>query len=116
MISERTRKRLSAEVQRILAEVLEFEVKDPTLRATFPTVVDVELSPDARRAVVHVYVPGGREERQAALVALDHDKGFLRTQLARRMHVRRVPELVFKLDETLDRALRLEKLFGEEEG
>jgi len=67
VISERTRKRLSAEVQRILAEVLEFEVKDPALRATFPTIMDVELSPDAQRAVVHVYVPGGTKERQAAL-------------------------------------------------
>jgi len=110
--SERTRKRLSAEVQRILAEVLEFQVKDPVLKEAFPTVVDVELSPDVRRAVVYVYVPGGGGQRQAVLSALEHDKGFLRTQLARRMHVRRVPELVFKLDETLDRALGLERLFG----
>lgn len=113
-MKERTRKRLSAEIQRALASVLEFSVKDPVLRAAFPTVVGVDLSPDGQRATVHVYVPGGAKEREAAMAAFAHDQGFLRTQLARRMRLRRVPELVFRLDETLDRALRLEELFGEE--
>ena len=111
MKGERSRKRLSSEIQRLLAEILEFEVKDPTLREAAPTVMDVELSPDAQRATVYVYVEGGLEARQAALAALNHDKGYLRTQLAHRLRVRRVPELVFQLDETLDRALRLERLF-----
>jgi ribosome-binding factor A len=113
-MKERARKRLSAEIQRILASVLEFSVKDPVLRAAFPTVVGVDLSPDGKQATVHVYVPGGPKEREAAMAAFAHDRGFLRTQLAQTLQVRRVPELVFKLDETLDRALRLEKLFGEE--
>lgn len=115
MTGERARKRLSAEIQRILAELLEFEVKDPVLRDALPTVVGVELTQDAQRATVYVYVAGGEGERASALAALDHDKGFLRSQLARRLRVRRVPELVFQLDDTLDRALRLERLFEAED-
>lgn len=114
MKSEKTRRRLAAEIQRILAEVLEFDVKDPALRDSLATVVDVQLTSDGQRATVYVYVGGGEGSRSAVLAALDRDKGFLRTQLARRLHVRRVPELVFQLDETLDRALRLEELFDED--
>ncbi|MGC9529369.1 MAG: 30S ribosome-binding factor RbfA [Candidatus Bipolaricaulaceae bacterium] len=112
---DRARRRMAAEIQRTLAEVLEFDVKDPVLRAAFPTVMDVALSKDGQHATVYVYVPGGAEERQRALAALDHDKGFLRTQLASKLSARRVPELAFELDDTLDRALRLERLFGETE-
>ena len=114
MKSEKTRRRLAAEIQRLLAEILEFEVKDPALRAAAPTVMEVILTPDAQRATVYVYVEGEPETRQAALMALDHDEGYLRTQLAHRLHVRRVPELSFQLDDTLDRALRLEELFDED--
>lgn len=110
MKSERSLRRLASEIQKILAEILEFEVKDPTLREAAPTVVEVQLSQDAQRATVYVYVPA-EANRGGALAALEHDKGFLRTQLAKRLHVRRVPELSFQLDETLDRALRLEQLF-----
>lgn len=113
MKSEKTRRRLAAEIRRLLAEILEFEVKDPALREAPPTVMEVVLTADAQRATVYVYVDGEAQTRQAALAALNHDKGYLRTQLARRLHVRRVPELLFQLDDTLDRALRLEELFDE---
>lgn len=110
MKSERALRRLAAEIQKILAEVLEFKVKDPTLREAAPTVVEVQLSQDAQRATVYVYL-AAEANRAEAMAALEHDKGFLRTQLAKRLRVRRVPELSFQLDETLDRALRLEQLF-----
>jgi ribosome-binding factor A len=108
-MGEKALKRLSAEIQRILAEVLEFEVKDPVLKDSFPTVMGVELTPDAQRATVYVYVAAA-EDRGPALAALKHDRGFLRTQLAKRLHVRRVPELDFRLDSTLDHSLRIEEL------
>ena len=109
-MGEKARRRLSAEIKRILAEVLEFEVKDPVLRDSQPTVMGVELSADAQLARVYVYVQA--EDRQPVLAALQHDRGFLRSQLAKRLHVRRVPELSFQLDESLDHSLRIEELLG----
>lgn len=111
---ERTRARLTEDIARHLADILEFDVKDPVLRAAAPTVMAVRLSPDGAEAVVYVYVEGTSDERAKVLAALAHDHGFLRTQLAQRLSVRRVPKLTFELDETLDRALRLEELFGED--
>jgi ribosome-binding factor A len=80
-----------------LADLLLREVHDP--RVTMATVSDVDVSPDLRRAVVRVSVIGTEEERLETVHALEHARGFLRSQLARRLRsLRVVPELVFELD------------------
>ncbi len=111
---ERTRKRLEAEVQRELALILEHEVKDPAVREAFATVAEVRLSSDARHAWAYLFVPGDDPQRQAAMAAFERNRGFLRTALAARLKVRRVPELNFRLDDTLDRALRIDEVLKEE--
>lgn len=87
------RLRLESTIVRAVAEILEFEVKDPAVRALLPTVVGARLSPGGEEATVAVAVEGGDEAQ--ALAALRHDRGFIRAQLARRLSLRRVPELRF---------------------
>lgn len=89
------RLRLEATIVRAVAEILEFEVKDPALRALFPAVVGARLSPGGEEATVAVAVDEGLEAQ--ALAALRHDRGFIRAQLARKLALRRVPELRFVL-------------------
>lgn len=110
----RMRARIAAEIQRTLADILEHDVKDPTIREAFPTVAEVVLSTDGSHAKVYVYVPDDVEDREGVLAAFDRDRGFLRSALAARLEMRRVPELAFYLDLTLDRALHLERVFDEE--
>jgi len=112
-MQERTRERLEAEVHRELAEILEHEVKDPVMRASFATVAAVRLSPDGRHARVYLFVPGEEAQRNKTMSAFRENQGFLRTALAARLKVRHVPDLVFYLDETLDKALRVDKLLDE---
>ncbi len=94
-----SRARLTATIAREVAEILEFEVKDPAVRSLAPTVIGARLSPDGEEAVVAVAVDGGREERERALAALGHDRAFIRAQLAQRLSVRRVPKLRFVLSD-----------------
>lgn len=94
---ERKRARLEAEIQRLLAEILEFKLKDPVVRAAFPTVTRVRLSPNGRVAKVHVSLAGGPGGK--IMAAFARDRGFLRTQLAKILAVRRVPDLVFEIEE-----------------
>ncbi len=115
-MQERTRKRLEADVQRELAEILEHQVKDPTVREAFATVVEVRLSSDGRHAWIYLFVPGEDLQRQAAMTAFERNRGFLRSALAARLKVRRVPELNFRLDDTLDRALRIDEIIDEDPG
>ncbi|MFO8034115.1 MAG: 30S ribosome-binding factor RbfA [Candidatus Bipolaricaulota bacterium] len=109
-MQQRTRERLEAEVQRELADILEHEVKDPVMREAFATVAEVRLSPDGRHARVYLFVPGDEAQQDKSMAAFHRNQGFLRTALAARLEVRHVPDLDFQLDETLDKALRIDEL------
>ena len=114
MTGKRRLARLQEEIQRELAAIVEFESRDPIVRAAFPTVMDVRLSVDARHA--KVYVAAGTEiDSDTFLNALIHDQGFYRSELAHRLSTRHTPELQFIVDHTVERSLRLEKLLRDDE-
>lgn len=99
----RARARLAETIAREIADILEFEAKDPVLREALPTVLGVELSPDGQEAKVLVYISGTEEERARVMAAFARDTGFLRSALAKRLQIRRVPRLSFSLDTSPDR-------------
>jgi len=105
--------RLREEIQRELASIVEFESRDPVVRDAFPTVMDVRLSPDGRYAKVYVSV-GADVDRDALLDALVSDRGFYRSELAHRLSLRHTPDLRFVVDETVERAMRLQELLSED--
>lgn len=115
-MSGRRRARLREELQHELASIVEFEGRDPIVRAAFPTVMDVQLSSDARYAKVYVAAGADVEDKEALQQALNHDSGFYRSLLAERLDLRYTPELRFVLDETVERAMRLEELLRDETG
>ncbi|HSJ07952.1 MAG TPA: 30S ribosome-binding factor RbfA [Longimicrobiales bacterium] len=106
--------RLNEQLKRELTALLQFEVRDP--RIGMVTITDVEVSPDLYHARVYYTLLGGPDERATALEGLRAAAGFLRTEIGRRMHIRRAPELHFALDETLDHAARIEQLLREARG
>lgn len=99
----RARARLAEAIAREIADILEYEAKDPVLRESLPTVLGVQLSLDGQDAKVLVYISGTEEERARVMAAFAKDTGFLRTALAKRLSVRRVPRLTFALDTSPDR-------------
>lgn len=114
MSGGRKKERLREELRRELSAIIEFEGRDPVVRAAFPTVMDVRLSVDARHA--KVYVAAGEDvDKEELLTALKRDRGFYRSQLAQRMALRHTPELAFVIDETVERALRLNALLRDED-
>jgi ribosome-binding factor A len=88
--------RVSEAVREELAEMIGFEMSDPRLGIV--TVNEVRVSPDARHAHVKVGLNGAECEQKDALGALEHARHYLRRQLARRLALRRVPELHFEPD------------------
>ncbi|MDQ7028487.1 MAG: 30S ribosome-binding factor RbfA [Ardenticatenia bacterium] len=103
--------RLADTIQAELADILHREARDPRLH--FLTITHVEVSHDLRRAMVHVSVLGSSHEQDETFEALKRARGFLRTQLAHRLRLRRVPELTFVTDRSLDHALRVWQLLEE---
>ena len=105
------RERLGDQLRVELADLIQREVRDP--RIGFVTVTEVRMSGDLQYARVYVSILGDEEQTRESFMALERAGGFLRAQIGRRLELRRVPELRFALDETLDTSARIDALLGE---
>ena len=111
--------RVNRLLQTTLADMVPNLVKDPRIReAAIVSVVEVRTTPDLRQAKVFVsVVPGGSgasESQQLAVIeALHQARGFLRTELGRRVRLRHVPELLFTRDRSQENAARIEQILRE---
>jgi len=83
-------------------------MQDP--RIGFASVVSVELSGDLRHAKVFVSVMGSPEEQKETMRALVHGSGFLRHELAQRLSIRYTPDIVFKLDDSIEKGAKVLEL------
>jgi ribosome-binding factor A len=105
-------RRVDEAMRQVLGDALAQELKDP--RVGFVTVTDVKTSPDLRHARVYVSVFGDAPARAATLEGLRSAHGFLQGRVAGELRLKRTPELRFELDDTAERAARLERLIDEE--
>lgn len=99
--------RVQEQMMRELAQLLRTGLKDP--RAGLITVNEVEVSRDYSHATVY-YTVLDADTRADTAAALEHAKGFLRSELSKRITVFRTPELHFVYDESLERGMNLSQL------
>ena len=112
MAGQRMR-RVDEAMREVLSDTLSGDLKDP--RIGFVTVTDVKTSPDLRQARVFVSVLGAPAEREATLAGLRSAHGLLQRRVALGLRLKRTPKLDFVLDDTAERAARLEELLAREE-
>ena len=91
-----------------VSAILQREMKDP--RIGFVSVTDVELSMDLRHAKVFVSILGDAEAKVETMATLGNAQGFVRRELARRIRLRFIPAIHFKLDESIERGVRVQRL------
>ena len=96
-----------------LSELIRTRLKDP--RVGFASITHVEVSGDLRHAKVFVSVMGSEEEQAASIKGLKHASGYLRHELAERIVLRYMPELVFKLDTSIAEGSRVLELIRQNE-
>lgn len=101
--------RISEEIKKVLSGVLLNGLKDPRV-TTMTTVTEVKVTRDLSYANVYVSVLGSKKEKEESLKGLQNAKGFLRSEIGKKVDLRHVPEPVFHLDETLEHASHIEKL------
>lgn len=101
--------RVKEQVMRELADLVRLELKDP--RAGFITINDVDVTRDYSHATVYYTVLSG--DRESSHQALENAKGFLRSELSKRITVFRTPELHFVYDESLERGMNLSQLIDQ---
>ena len=103
--------RIADQIQRELAELIRLEVRDP--RVGMVTLTGVELSRDQSHAKVYFTVLGAPSDAEQAREGLQRAAGFLRSNLAHRLTTRKVPDLAFAYDESVERGVRLSRLIDE---
>lgn len=88
--------------------ILQRNLKDP--RIGFVSVTDVELTPDLRHARIFVSIYGDAEAKARTMEGLRSAEGFVRTELAHRIRLRHVPEVTFRIDESIEQGDRVNRL------
>jgi ribosome-binding factor A len=88
-----------------VSDLLRTRVKDP--RVGFASITHVEVSGDLRHAKVFVSVLGTPEEQVETMKGLRNATGFLRRELASRIVLRYMPDLVFNLDTSIEEGVRM---------
>ena len=98
-------------IQKEISEISQFSLKDPKIG--FITITDVTVTNDLSIATIYVSFLGQKPREEAGMKALDRSRGYLRSELAKRMTIRKVPELIFKLDDSLERGNKIERIISE---
>jgi len=104
--------RLDSLIRQELSQLLQRQVKDPRL-GSFVTVTEVSVSADLKYAKVFVSCMGSGEVKEDTLSGLAAASGFLRRQLAKRLRLRRIPELSFHWDDSIERGAHILQLIDE---
>lgn len=104
------RGRLGEALREEIEALVEGELADP--RIGLVTVTGVEVAGDGRSAQVRVEIGGDDDEARRSMEGLEAARGYIRHEVAARLHLRRAPELWFRLDRGLQQQARVEELLG----
>ena len=103
--------RVADQLRAEITDLLAREVHDPGIG--FLTVTHVKMTPDLQVARVYYTTLGDDQARRETDRALKRTVPFLRRHIGKRLHLKRVPELEFFFDETIERGDRIEQILQE---
>ena len=104
--------RINGEVQRVLAEIIRSDIKDPRIHP-MTSVVAVTVAPDLKTCKAFISVLGDDEAAQDTLAGLKSAGGYIRKELARRINLRNTPEITFVMDQSIAYGVNMSKKIDE---
>ena len=107
-MKEERLKQLESMMRQKIDIIIRSELSDP--RLALMSIVEIKLSKELDNASIYVSHPGDDETRKAVVKILQTASKFIEKNLARATRLRRTPNLVFKLDNTLAQAARIDQL------
>ncbi|MCQ2540454.1 MAG: 30S ribosome-binding factor RbfA [Acetatifactor sp.] len=93
--------RINGEVQKVLAEIIRGEIKDPRI-SPWTSVVAVEVAPDLKTCKAWISVLGDEEAKKNTLAGLKSAVGYIKRQLAKTINLRNTPEITFVMDQSIE--------------
>ena len=104
--------RINGEVQRVLAEVIRGEIKDPRI-CPLTSVVAVEVAPDLKTCKASISVLGDEEARENTYKGLKSAEGYIRNRLAKTINLRNTPEITFIMDQSIEYGVNMSRKIDE---
>ena len=108
-MNEKRADRLSSIAQKAISDIIQYKVKSDKIG--FVTVTAAKVTRDL--SYCYVYVSILNDKNHEKFEALNKNKGFVRTELGHEVKLRKVPEIVFKLDESIENYRHIEELLEE---
>ncbi|HVN96036.1 MAG TPA: 30S ribosome-binding factor RbfA [Syntrophorhabdaceae bacterium] len=103
-------------VQELLQEeislIIQRDIRDPGMG--FITILGVKMSEDLKIAKVYLSIYGDEEAKKNTLEALKRSKGYIKFLLGKRVNLRYMPEINFVLDDTFEKAARIDEILKKE--
>jgi ribosome-binding factor A len=110
MVSKMRASRIAERIREELTDLLQFDVSDPRLGNL--SITDVTVDRELNFADVYFSTLDGLDQIDSILSGFEHAQGYFRSELARRIELRRFPSLRFHWDPTYERAERIDKLIN----
>ena len=104
--------RINDEILKEVSQIIRAEVKDPRIGA-MTTVIRVDTTQDLKDCKIFISVLGNDDDKKSVMQGLKNANGFIRRLIAQRINLRFTPELIFKLDESTEYAVRMNQLIDE---
>ena len=104
--------RINGEVQRVLAQIIRGEIKDPRI-APMTSVVAVEVAPDLKTCKAWISVLGDEKAQTDTLAGLQSAEGYIRGQIARTINLRNTPQIHFIMDQSIAYGVNMSKRIEE---
>ena len=102
MANSRRIEKLAALLKREVSDLLVNGVRDERIHQSMITITAVEVSGDLQHCKIFISLFGEEQKKKEVLACLDEAKGFFRAEIARRLQMRRAPEVLFKLDKGME--------------
>ena len=104
--------RVAEMVRHKLAEMLaRAEINDDVITGNVITIPEVRITPDLKVVTAYVMPLGGKNVEEV-IDALNRNKKFIRSEIARTVNLKYAPDLKFKFDEMFDEAARIDALLN----
>lgn len=104
--------RISEEMKKEVSTIIQNELKDPRLPKLI-SVTAAEVTRDLRYAKIFISVLGDEDDKKNAIHGLKSAAGFIRREIGQRLKLRYTPEILFELDNSIERGVYLNKLINE---
>ncbi|MCD5413605.1 MAG: 30S ribosome-binding factor RbfA [Clostridiales bacterium] len=98
--------RINEEVKKVISSTIRTDLKDPRI-ASMTSIVDVDVTRDLSYVTVYISVLGSDKEKRETLEGLKKASGYLRKEIGKKVKLRIVPEVIFKMDTSIEKSFEI---------